>query len=429
MTAILPTEAGPYFESPAQPAAGQEKTAMLNDNNANLLIVDDLPGNLLALEAVIRQEGRTVFQASSGEAALALLLEHEFALAILDVQMPGMNGFELAELMRGTEKTRHIPIVFVTAAGKESSYAFRGYETGAVDFLYKPLDVRAVQSKVHVFVELYRQRLETQRQVAALEKSRQEQQALLAQLQATQLELQKSVRTRDEFMSVVAHELRTPLNTLFLDTQMRKMLLDRGKTAIFDAAYLEKMVARDQRQVQSMLRLIDDMLDVTRIRSNRLSIRTGPVELSALLERVVGNLSHQALAAGSVITLHAGQPVTGCWDEFRIEQVVINLLTNALRYGNGQPVEVSLSLMPDSALIHVRDQGKGIAARDQQRIFDPFERAVDQDDSTAGLGLGLYITRQLVQAHGGTISVQSREAEGADFSVSLPLAVPETALA
>lgn len=399
------------------------------DNNANLLIVDDLPGNLLALEAVIRLEGRTVFQASSGEEALALLLEHEFALAILDVQMPGMNGFELAELMRGTEKTRHIPIMFVTAAGKESNYAFKGYETGAVDFLYKPLDVQAVQSKTRVFVELYRQRHETRRQLTALETSRKEQEALLGQLQTTQLELQKAVRMRDEFMSVVAHELRTPLNTLFMDAQMRKMLLERGRTAVFDAAYLKKMVARDQRQVQSMMRLIDDMLDVTRIRSNRLSIRPGPVELSTLLERVVGNLDQQALAAGSSITLHAGPPVNGWWDEFRIEQVVINLLTNALRYGNGQPVEVSLAPLADSAVIHVRDQGKGIAARDQQRIFDPFERAVGQDDSTAGLGLGLYITRQLVEAHGGTISVQSQPGQGSDFSVTLPLAVPETALA
>ena len=400
---------------------------MPNDNNVNVLIVDDLPDNLLALEAVIRLEGRTVFQASSGEESLALLLTHEFVLAILDVQMPGMNGFELAELMRGTEKTRHIPIVFVTAAGKESNFAFKGYESGAVDFLYKPLDVQAVQSKVNVFSLLYRQRLETRRQVLALEKSRKEQEALLANLQATQMELQKALKLRDEFMSVVAHELRTPLNTLFMDVQMRKMLLERGKLAVFDAAYLEKMVARDQRQVQSMMRLIDDMLDVTRIRSNRLSLRPGPVDLPALLACVVGHLSHQAQAAGSAITLHADQPVTGCWDEFRIEQVVTNLLTNALRYGNGRPVEVSLVLLGDSVAIHVRDQGGGIPARDQQRIFDPFERAVGQDDSTTGLGLGLYITRQLVEAHGGTISVQSREAEGAQFSVTLPLTVPATA--
>src|SRR5450830_448859 len=131
---------------------------MMNETSTKLLIVDDLPENLRALNALIRESDRSVYQASSGEEALALLLEHDFALAILDVQMPEMDGFELAQLMRGTEKTRHIPIVFVTAAGKEMNFAFQGYESGAVDFLHKPLDINAVQSKVNVFVDLYRQR-------------------------------------------------------------------------------------------------------------------------------------------------------------------------------------------------------------------------------------------------------------------------------
>src|SRR5476651_2910461 len=162
---------------------------MTIDPGIKLLIVDDLPENLLALEASIRDDGYSIHQASSGEEALALLLEHEFALAILDVQMPGMNGFELAELMRGTEKTRHIPIVFVSAAGRELNYAFKGYESGAVDFLHKPLDIHAVKSKVNVFVELYRQSKAMKQQVEALEQSRQEQEALLKQLQATQNEI------------------------------------------------------------------------------------------------------------------------------------------------------------------------------------------------------------------------------------------------
>src|SRR4051794_21757556 len=124
----------------------------------NVLLVDDLQENLVALEALIRQPGRRIFTARSGEEALSLMLEHAFALAILDVQMPSMNGFELAELMRGTERTRGIPIVFVSAGGRELNYAFRGYESGAVDFLYKPLDPHAVRSKVTVFVDLFRQR-------------------------------------------------------------------------------------------------------------------------------------------------------------------------------------------------------------------------------------------------------------------------------
>ena len=159
-----------------------------------MLIVDDLPENLLALEALIKEEGREVYKAHSADEALALLLEHEFALAILDVQMPGMNGFQLAELMRGTEKTKNIPIVFVSAAGRELNYAFTGYESGAVDFLYKPLDIHAVRSKVAVFVDLYRQRKVMSRQLEALQRSREEQDALLGELRVCLLYTSPSPR-------------------------------------------------------------------------------------------------------------------------------------------------------------------------------------------------------------------------------------------
>lgn len=417
-------------KTPVQPdpqfVSKTEAKLMQSDHIAKLLIVDDLPENLLALDALIRQKDRLVFQASNGEEALALLLEHEFALAILDVQMPGMNGFELAELMQGTEKTRHTPIVFVTAAGKESDYAFKGYETGAVDFLYKPLDVHAVQCKVNVFVELYRQRKETRRQVQALEKSQKEQAALLEQLQITQHELQKAVHMRDDFMSVVAHELLTPLNTLFLETQQRKMELDRDNTALFDKTGLAQMFSRDQQQIQSMVSLIDDILDVSRIQHNRLSVRPRPTELSSLVKRAVGQLSGQAAAAGVPVAVHADQAIQGCWDEFRIQQVIINLLTNALRYGDGKPVSISLVPVPDGARIDVCDQGKGIPAGDQQRIFEQFERGADHI-SPDGFGLGLYISRQLVEAHGGRIELASGAGKGSVFSVTLPLAVSETA--
>ncbi len=401
---------------------------MSEENTTRILIVDDLSENLLALNALIRQDDRTIYQASRGEDALNLLLEHEFALAILDVQMPGMNGFELAKLMRSTEKTRQIPIIFVSAAGKESNYAFTGYESGAVDFLYKPLDVDAVRGKVSIFVDLYRQRREVRRQVQALEKSRLEQQVLLGQLQATEGELRNALRMRDDFMSMAAHELRTPLNTMFLETQLRKIQLARGQEHIFDTPYLQTMVVKDQRQIQSMVRLIDDMLDASRIRSNRLSIRPVQVELTELLARVVDNLANQAADAGTPITLQPHPSVTGLWDAFRIEQVAINLLTNALRYGQGKPVDVSLHLLPGSVRMDVRDQGMGIPEAAQQRIFEQFER-ITGNDGTGGLGLGLYITRQLVEAHGGLIAVQSREGEGAVFQVTLPLNPPLEAAA
>lgn len=386
---------------------------------SKLLIVDDLPENLRALEALIRGEGRLVYQASSGDQALALMLEHEFALAILDVQMPGMDGFELAELMRGTERTRNIPIVFVSAAGRELNYAFKGYETGAVDFLYKPLDPDAVRSKVNVFVTLDQQRRQMQRQMAALERSRQEQETLLRELHQTQEELQRSLRMRDEFMSLVAHELRTPLNTLFLETQMRSLQLKRGTLGSVNPDQFEAMIRRDERQIKSMIRLIDDMLDVSRMRSGQLSIRPGQVNLMDLLERVVSDLSLQASATGCKLALRPHPPVEGCWDEFRIEQVVVNLLTNALRYGGGQPVEVSLQYVKDTVSIHVRDEGKGIAPADLERIFEPYERGA-RNGEPKGLGLGLYISRQLALSHGGQLCVTSKPGEGSTFTLTLP---------
>jgi signal transduction histidine kinase len=398
---------------------------MTIDPGIKLLIVDDLPENLLALEASIRDERYSIHQASSGEEALSLLLEHEFALAILDVQMPGMNGFELAELIRGMARTRHLPIVFVSAAGKELDYAFKGYENGAVDFLYKPLDAYAVKSKVQVFVDLYRQRTELRRQLAALEESRRRQQALVAELQTAQVDLQRAVKMRDEFMSMVVHELRTPLSVLAMEVRVRQHQVEAGNMDFFSQDKLAKMLERDQRQVRSLTRLIDDMLDVSQIQHGKLSVRRGRCDLTAMLRRVVAEVQGQR---GDVeITLDPDSDcaeISGEWDEFRLEQVVVNLLTNALRYGGGQPVAVELRQVPGAAVIRVRDRGVGIAPEDLSRVFEQFVR-VGERNRVAGLGLGLYITKQLVEAHGGTIGAESALGEGSTFTVTLPTAGAE----
>jgi signal transduction histidine kinase len=386
---------------------------MLDDQKAKLLIVDDLPENLQALSKIIEQDDRIIFSAQSGDEALALLLEHEFALAILDVMMPGMNGFELAELMRSTEKTRRIPIVFVSAGGRELNFAFKGYETGAVDFLHKPLDIAAVKSKVNVFVALYQQRNEVKRQLAILEENRR----ILA---ATKAELEHALQMRDDFMSLVAHELRTPLNTLYVETQLRQLQLERGDQQAFSAENLRAMINRDGHQIRSMIRLISDLLDVSRIKSGRLSIRPVETNLSELMQRVIDGMALQAQAAGCALQLSIQEGVVGFWDEFRVEQVVINLLTNAYRYGCSKPVEVTLKAQNGAAEICVRDQGIGIAPDAQEKIFQKFER-LDAGNIREGLGMGLYIAKQLVCAHNGDILVHSVPGEGAEFRVILPL--------
>ena len=369
----------------------------------NLLIVDDLRENLIALEALIRQDDRIIYPAATGEAALALMLKHEFALAILDVQMPGMSGFELAKLMRGMEKTRHIPIVFVSAGARDLNYAFTGYESGAVDFLNKPLDTHAVRSKVNVFVEMYRQR--------------QQREFLLQELQTTQRDLHRAVKMRDDFMSMVSHELRTPLNTLVLQTQLRRRM---ASGAASSPAQQHVMVERDERQISNIVRLIDDMLDVTRMQRGTLAISPEPADLVRLVRRVVESFADQATAAGCTFELVTPDSLPGVWDEFRIEQVVANLLTNAMRYGDSHPVQVRVETSRGEASVTVRDGGVGIDPQDQARIFEQFERAGDRKVAP-GLGLGLYISRQIAQSHGGSIEVSSTLGQGSEFTVRLPL--------
>ncbi|WP_226685981.1 hybrid sensor histidine kinase/response regulator [Stutzerimonas stutzeri] len=389
-------------------------------DEVNLLIVDDLPENLLALDALLQAPGIRVHQAESAEQALELLLRHEFALAILDVQMPGMDGFQLAELMRGTERTKQIPIVFVSAAGRELNYAFKGYESGAVDFMQKPLDAHAVRSKVSVFVDLYRGRKRLARQLEALEQSRREQEVLLDELRSTQAELEGAVRMRDDFMSIVSHELKTPLNSLILEVQLRKLQLGRNNLEAFSEERLRNMVDKDERQIQSLIRLIDDMLDVSRIRTGKLSIRPSRTDLAQLVGNVVESFAAQMEACGCELQLERNEPIIGVWDAFRIEQVLANLLTNAMRYGAGKPVHVSAVAYAEGACIEVRDHGIGISPQSLERIFCQFERA-EGSESSAGLGLGLFIADQIVRAHNGRIQVQSEEGQGSLFRVLLPL--------
>jgi signal transduction histidine kinase len=174
---------------------------------------------------------------------------------------------------------------------------------------------------------------------------------------------------RDDFMSIVSHELKTPLNTLILEVQLRKLQMSREHFEPFGKERLQQMVEKDERQIQSLIRLIDDMLDVSRIRTGKLSIRPSRFDLAQLVGNVVESFAAQMEAKGCQLQLERSEPIVGVWDEFRIEQVLANLLTNAMRYGAGRPVQVSVAACAEGACIEVRDHGIGISPKSLERIF------------------------------------------------------------
>lgn len=386
---------------------------------AKILLVDDVAENLIALEALLQDPAYQTFSATNANAALEWMLQHEFALAVIDVQMPDMNGFELAQIMRSTERTRQIPIIFVTAGSTKPDNVLTGYQSGAIDFMIKPLDTYAVLSKVRIFVELYQQKLALNQQVAALEEARHQQNLLLEQLQKTQVELEKAMELRDQFISVVAHELRTPLNTLNLELYARRTYLERGDYAEFSPERIAEMVESDERQLKRLIRLINDMTDLSRIKSGQLSIQRKRFDITALLRRVINLFSAQTALAKCAVNFKGEPEVVINADEFRIEQAFTNLLTNAIRHCDGKPIEIQVQELAGMVSISVRDFGLGIKCEEQQRIFKLFERG-SHERPGSGLGLGLFIANTIVAAHDGRIEVDSTPGEGAMFTIFLP---------
>jgi signal transduction histidine kinase len=222
-----------------------------------------------------------------------------------------------------------------------------------------------------------------------------------------------AVRARDDFLSVAGHELRTPLATLILQTEA---LLAAAANA---PETLPERARPMLRSVRRLSKLAEELLDVSRMRAGRLSIERESLELTSLVREAVAR-ALEAMPRAPAVRVHAPEPIIGRWDPQRLEQVVTNLLGNAVKYGGGQPVDVQVRCAPSRAELVVRDQGIGISVVEQTRIFERFSRVVERRDY-AGLGLGLWIVRQIVLAHGGEISVRSAPGQGAEFTVSLPM--------
>jgi signal transduction histidine kinase len=369
----------------------------------SFLLVDDLDENLLSLEALLRRDGLTLLKARSGDEALEALLRHEVALALIDVQMPGLDGFELAELMRGNERTRHVPIIFVTAGSADRQRRFRGYEAGAVDFIYKPIEPDILRSKADVFFELYRQR----QQIAA------QRDELRAHTEA----LKEADRRKDEFLATLAHELRNPLAPLRHGVDVLRKNPDSET-----AADIRDMM---DRQLVHLVRLIDDLLDVSRVSQGKIELRMERLQLADIVRASVEVSRPLINSAQHTLTLDVpSDPLWVDGDLIRLAQVIGNLLNNAAKYTpEGGEIRLAVRSVGETVLITVSDNGVGIAANMQSKVFELFAQIEDRlNRARGGLGIGLALVKQLVTMHGGIVEAESAGVgKGSVFSVMLPL--------
>jgi two-component system, sensor histidine kinase and response regulator len=355
------------------------------------LLVDDLEENLLALAALLQRQDVQILTARSGREALELLLVHDVALALLDVQMPEMDGFELAELMRGSERTRQIPIIFVTAGAHEQHRVFQGYESGAVDFLFKPIEPHILQSKAEVFFQLHRHKQQLARELR---------------------EKTETLRLNEMLTAALSHDLRSPLNAVLTSA----VLIQRRSTE----PPVQEIAGQILSSSRRMSRMIEDMLDMARARlAGGIPLKREPADLGALVDRVVSEI--QATHPARRIEVKQAGNLAGSWDGERLAQVASNLLGNALQHGaSGGLVRVTADgRRPTEVLLKVENAGT-IPADLLPELFDPFRGAQRQAGRTDGLGLGLYIVQQIVLAHSGTVDVQSGDDDKTVFVVTIP---------
>ena len=498
---------------------------------ARILLVDDHPPNLVALEAILEPLDQELVRAHSGEEALKHLLHGEFAVILLDVQMPGLDGFQTASIIRGRARSRTIPIIFLTAYSKEPAHVFRGYRTGAVDYLVKPFDPDVLRSKVAVFVELFLAKEQVKAQAELLvqrereaherastlryqhlmdmmpqcvwaarqdgviylvneywteytgltleetarggysEVAHEEDRARMIEAwehsikSGEPLEIEFRIRSRDgshrwflgravperadgkivgwvgtatdiedhkrdqaalkranaakdEFIAAASHELRTPLAAAKAQTQLalRRLGTEADPKSVQALAVIG-------RQIERMTRLVDDLLDVSRLQTGRISLDLKPFDVAKRLrdscERV------QALTEKHQIEVHAPDGCEIVGDDDRIEQVFTNLLTNAVRYSpKGGAIHVAVQNEAETVHVWVRDHGLGIPTEQLAQIFERFARA--HGNKYGGLGLGLAITQGIVAQHGGTIWAESDgvPGQGSTFHVRLPRQPP-----
>ncbi len=393
---------------PAAPLPG-EATA---PPPVNILLVDDQPANLVALEAMLQGLGQNLVRAESGREALKWLLTHEFAVILLDVKMPEMDGFETATLIRQRDKSRHTPIIFLTAADKSQTQAVRGYSVGAVDYLVKPVVPEFVRSKVSVFVELAKKNELLRRQTQLLRASEQEARELAAEQAELVRDLEHKNRELESFSYAVSHDLRAPLRRI--DSYARALLESQGDR--LDEAG-RRFLDRVRESSQEMSQLIDDVLYLSRV--TRAELREHEVDLSALVTLLVDRLREAEPAREVEVKLRPGVIVNGDGQLLRI--ALENLLENAWKFTARQPgarIEFGLTQVAGEPTYFVRDNGAGFDMAYVDRLFGPFQR-LHLANEFPGSGIGLATVQRIIHRHGGKVWAEGMVGQGATFHFTI----------
>ncbi len=393
-----------------------------------ILIVDDEPKNLVVLETVLDVPGYQLVKAASGDEALLALVTQEFALLILDIRMPGMTGFELAQIIKARKRTSRVPIIFLTAYYNEDQHVLEGYGSGAVDYLHKPVNPGILRSKVAVFAELHRAQRERDRMNGALLAEVEERARAEAGLRELNEDLDRRVlestralrdadRRKDEFLATLAHELRNPLAPV---RNAARILHLRGT----QQPELQTAAAVVERQTRHMSRLIDELMDVSRINRGSVVLTRERIELAQLLELAIE--TSRPMIDDSRHSLNVAAPPHPVFldvDLARLSQVVCNLLNNAAKYTPpGGRIELDVQECGQELVLTVRDDGIGIGADKLAGIFEMFAQVEDAvSRAKGGLGIGLYLARRLVELHHGSIEARSEgPGKGCEFVVRLP---------
>ena len=410
------------------------------EDRVNILLVDDRPENLLALEAILEPLGQQLIRANSGPEALKRVLEIEFAVILLDVQMPGMNGFEVAEIIKSRERSRTIPIIFLSAISKEDAYVFKGYSMGAVDYVFKPFNPDVLRSKVAVFVDLFLKQREIQRQADLLRESQKRELELehrtslletearsaakLSQmndeLHRRQIALEQAMGARNRFYASMSHELRTPINAVI---GYSTLMLDNIYGPL--NAKQKEGLQRTLKAARHLLELVNDVLDLSKIEAGKIELSLQPVMFPSLIEDLFVTVRPLADEYGSTLTLEMdGEPFNVVSDPRRVRQILLNLLSNAIKFGEGKPIRVVCKQDAGRGVeIEVVDEGVGIAKDDISRIFEEFVQV--SESKQPGTGLGLPISRRLAQLLDGSLTVHSEPGQGSSFRLTLPASLED----